>query len=88
MFCIDLHNNCRCYPPLGGYIGLFLGYALLQTPDLCFKLIEWIRKAIIKNFKNTDEDEKNIAISKPRETVAGANYNDSVPPKFDYTPNI
>ena len=28
----------------GGYIGLFLGYALLQTPDLCYKVFEWLKE--------------------------------------------
>ena len=32
----------------GGYIGLFLGYALLQTPDLCYRVFEWLKET----FKN------------------------------------
>ena len=28
----------------GGYIGLFLGYALLQTPDLCYRVFEWLKE--------------------------------------------
>ena len=39
----------------GGYIGLFLGYALLQIPDLCFKLIEWTKKTFSKIKENNNE---------------------------------
>ena len=32
----------------GGYIGLFLGNALLQTPNQCFKMIERTRKTFLR----------------------------------------
>ena len=34
---------------IGGYIGLFLGYALLQTPDLCYQILEWLQRKKLLN---------------------------------------
>ena len=40
----------------GGYIGLFLGYAILQIPELCFKLVDWAKETFASKGKCTTEE--------------------------------
>ena len=74
------------YLILGGYIGLFLGYALLQTPELFFKLIEWISKAFGRKYEKRNQDIERNNTSNKREVGGGINIINSVPLPIQYRP--
>ena len=39
----------------GGYIGLFLGYALLQIPGILINIISWCGGYVFKRYKNNTQ---------------------------------
>jgi hypothetical protein len=60
----------------GGYIGLFLGYALLQIPDLCFKLIEWMKKSFSRIYKDRNNDDQENIKNSPDDVGTGVGHVD------------
>ena len=73
---------------LGGYIGLFLGYALLQTPDLCFKVMEWLEQTfLVKTGGSKDISNTGKMINK-QERSSVANHTKPILAKNVYVPDI
>ena len=71
---------------IGGYIGLFLGYALLQTPDLCFKVIEWVEQTfMVKSGESKDIANTGKIINKQQRSSI-ADYSKPILPKNIYVP--
>ena len=42
--CFVITNNSLFAGNAGGYLGLFLGYALLNVPDLLWAAFSWIKR--------------------------------------------
>ena len=73
---------------IGGYIGLFLGYALLQTPDLCLKLMEWVEQTfLVKSTESMDIASTCKPLHKKQRTSV-ANHSKPFLAKNVYDPDI
>ena len=35
-----------CWSGMGGFVGIFLGYSILQLPDILFSVWQWLIKAL------------------------------------------
>ena len=60
----------------GGYIGLFLGYALLQLPDLCFNFLGWLNETFFvnKNITRNPEVDNSDVINEHNADTSLKNY--------------
>ena len=83
------YNYMKAYKfEIGGYIGLFLGYALLQTPDLCFKVMEWLEQTfLVKTGGSKDISNTGKMINK-QERSSVANHTKPILAKNVYVPDI
>ena len=73
---------------IGGYIGLFLGYALLQTPDLCFKVMEWLEQTFLVKTGGSKDTANTGKMIKKQERSSVANHTKPIQAKTVYVPDI
>ena len=73
---------------IGGYIGLFLGYALLQTPDLCFKVMEWLEQTFLVKTGGSKDIANKGKIMNKQEKSSVANHTKPIQAKTVYVPDI
>ena len=55
---INLSYFYHLYDILGGYVGSFIGYSILQAPSLLLNLVAWI--IAVKNRTRTPNIESNV----------------------------
>ena len=48
---------------IGGYLGLFLGFALLQIPDMLFTVVTWINDIIHKKSRQVEPEIDKIQVN-------------------------
>ena len=73
---------------IGGYIGLFLGYALLQTPDLCFKVMEWLEQTFLVKTGGSKDIANTGKIINKQQKSSVVNYSKPILAKNVYVPDI
>ena len=51
-----------CWSAIGGFVGIFVGYSLLQLPEVATKYFQWLNQKISSHMqrgKNIGLDEEN-----------------------------
>lgn len=46
-----------CWSAIGGFVGIFVGYSLLQLPELFVKYCQWLNKKVLSNLQRAKNSE-------------------------------
>ena len=46
-----------CWSAIGGFVGIFVGYSLLQLPELFVKYCQWLNKKVLSSLQRAKNSE-------------------------------